>query len=42
MPSDGTIGGPVGELDVLRVECSTRGGHGRYHVARRVAELGPG
>jgi hypothetical protein len=35
MPSDGTIGGLVGKLIVLRVECPTCGRHGRYHVARQ-------
>jgi hypothetical protein len=29
MPSDGTIGGLVGNLDVLRVECPTCGRQGR-------------
>ena len=42
MPSDGTIGGLVGKLDVLRVECPTCGRQGRYHVARLLEELGPG
>jgi hypothetical protein len=41
MPSDGTIGYLVGKLDVLRIECPTCGRHGRYQVARLVAELGP-
>jgi hypothetical protein len=41
MPSDGTIGGLVGKLDVLWVECPTCGGQGRYHVARLLKELGP-
>ncbi len=41
MPSDGTIGGLVGKLAVLRVECATCGRQGRYHVARLVAELRP-
>jgi hypothetical protein len=40
MPLDGTIGGLVGSLDVLRVECATCGRQGCYHVARLVAELG--
>jgi hypothetical protein len=40
MPSDGTIGGLVGKLDVPRIECPTCGRQGRYHVARLVAELG--
>jgi hypothetical protein len=40
MPSDGTIGGLVGKLDVLRVECPACGRHGRYHVVRRLEELG--
>jgi hypothetical protein len=31
MPSDGTIGGLVGKLEVLRVECPTCGRQGRYH-----------
>jgi hypothetical protein len=34
MPSDGTIGGLVGKLLVLRVECPTCGRYGRYHVAQ--------
>ena len=38
---DGTMGGLVGKLDMLRIECSICGRHGRYHVARLVAELGP-
>jgi hypothetical protein len=42
MPSDGTIGGLVGKLDVLRVECPTCGRQGRYHVARLLEELGAG
>jgi hypothetical protein len=41
MPSDGTIGGLVGKLLVLRVECPTCGRQGRYHVARLLAEFGP-
>jgi hypothetical protein len=41
MPSDGTIGGLVGKLIVLRVECPTCGRQGRYHVARLLEELGP-
>jgi hypothetical protein len=41
MPSDGTIGGLVGKLLVLRLECPTCGRQGRYHVAHLVAELGP-
>jgi hypothetical protein len=41
MPSDGTIGGLVGRLDLLRIECPTCGRQGRYHVARLVEELGP-
>jgi hypothetical protein len=41
MPSDGTIGGLVGKLEVLRVECPTCGRQGRYHVARLLAERGP-
>jgi hypothetical protein len=40
MPLDGTIGGLVDSLDVLRIECPTCGRQGRYHVARLVAELG--
>jgi hypothetical protein len=39
MSSDGTIGGLVGKLDVLRIECPTCGRHGRYHVARLLEEL---
>jgi hypothetical protein len=42
MSSDGTIGGLVGKLDVLRVECATCGRQGRYHVARLLDELGSG
>jgi hypothetical protein len=42
MPSDGTIGGLVGKLDMLRVACPTCGRQGRYHVARRLEERGPG
>ena len=42
MPSDGTIGGLVAKLIVLRVECPTCGRQGRYHVARLLEELGPG
>jgi hypothetical protein len=42
MPSDGMIGGLVGKLDVLRVECPTCGRQGRYHVARLLEELGSG
>jgi hypothetical protein len=41
MPSDGTLGYLVGKLDMLRIECPTCGRHGRYQVARLVAELGP-
>jgi hypothetical protein len=41
MPSDGTIGGLVGKLIVLRVECPTCGRHSRYHVMRLLDELGP-
>jgi hypothetical protein len=40
MPSDGTIGGLVGKLDVLLIDCPTCGRQGRYHVARLIAELG--
>jgi hypothetical protein len=40
MPSDGTIGGLVGKLLVLRIECPMCGRHGRYYVARLVAEFG--
>jgi hypothetical protein len=42
MPSDGTIGGLVGKLDVLRIECPTCGRQGRDYVARLLEELGPG
>jgi hypothetical protein len=38
MPSDGTIGGLVGKLDVLRIECPTYGRQDRYHVARLIEE----
>jgi hypothetical protein len=41
MPSDGMIGGLVGKLDVLWIECPTCGRQGRYHVARLIAELEP-
>ena len=41
MPSDGTIGGLVGKLEVIRVECPTCGRQGRYHVARLLKELEP-
>jgi hypothetical protein len=41
MPLDGTIGGLVRMLEVLRLECPTCGRQGRYHVARLVEELGP-
>jgi hypothetical protein len=41
MPSDGTIGGLVGKLDVLRIGCPACGRQGRYHIARLLAELGP-
>jgi hypothetical protein len=41
MPLDGTIGGLVGMLEVLRVECPTCGRQGRYNVARLVAVFGP-
>ena len=40
MPLDGTIGGLVGMLDVLRIECWRCDRHERYHVAGLVAELG--
>jgi hypothetical protein len=40
MPLDGTIGGLVGSLEVLRIECPTCGRQGRYHVARLVEGLG--
>jgi hypothetical protein len=43
MPGDGTIvGGLVGKLDVLRLECPTCGRQGRYRVARLLKELGAG
>ena len=41
MPFDDTIGGLVGRLDVLRIECPTCGRRGRYLVACLVAGLGP-
>jgi len=41
IPSDGTIGGLVGRLDVLRIECPTCGRQGRHHVARLLKEPGP-
>ena len=41
MPSDGTIGGLVGKVDVLRIECPTCGRQGRYQVARLLEELQP-
>jgi hypothetical protein len=40
MPSDGTIGGLVGKLTVLRVAYPTCGRYGSYPVARLVAEFG--
>jgi hypothetical protein len=40
-PSDGMIGGLVGKLIVLRVECPTCGRQGRSHAARLLTELGP-
>jgi len=40
MPLDGTIGGLVGMLDVLRIECSRCDRHGRYPLLRLVADLG--
>jgi hypothetical protein len=42
MSSDGTIGGLVGKLEVLRVECPACGRQGRYQVARLLEELGAG
>jgi hypothetical protein len=42
MPSDGTIGGLVGKLEMLRLECPTCGRQGRHHVARLLEELGAG
>jgi hypothetical protein len=42
LPLDGTIGGLVGMLDVLWVECPICGRQAHYDVARLVAELGPG
>jgi hypothetical protein len=42
MPSDGTIGGLVGKLDILRIECPTCGRQGRYRVAQLLEELGAG
>jgi hypothetical protein len=42
VPSDGTLGGLVGKLDVLRIECPACSRQGRYHVARLLDELGPG
>jgi hypothetical protein len=41
MPSDGTIGGLIGKLDVLRFECPTCGRQDRYQAARLLEELGP-
>ena len=41
LPLDGTIGGLVGMLDVLRIECPTCNRTGRYNVECLVAELGP-
>jgi hypothetical protein len=41
MPSDGTIGGLVGKLKVLRIECPNCGRQGLYHGARLLKELGP-
>jgi hypothetical protein len=40
MTSDGTIGGLVGKLIVLR-GMPACGRQGRYHVARLLKELGP-
>ena len=40
MPSDGTTGGLVGELDVLRIECPTCDWQGRYQVAHLLVERG--
>jgi hypothetical protein len=40
MPSDGTIGGLVGKLMVLQIECPKCDRRGRYYVARLVAEFG--
>jgi hypothetical protein len=40
--SDGTIGGLVGKLEVLRLECPISGRQGRYKVAHLLEELGPG
>ena len=42
MPLDRTIGGLVGSLDVLRIECATCGRQGRYRIAGLLEELGPG
>jgi len=42
MPSDGTVGGLVGKLDVLHIEWPTCGRQGRYQVARLLEVLGPG
>jgi hypothetical protein len=33
---------PAGRLDVLRVECERCGRHGRYPVAKLIAEHGGG
>ncbi len=41
MPLDGTIGGLVGMVEVLRVECPVCDRKGRYVVSRLVAEFGP-
>jgi hypothetical protein len=36
MPSDGTIGGLVGKLDTLPIECPTCGRQGRYLDAKLI------
>jgi len=40
MPLDGTIGGLVGDLDALRVECVACGRLGRYNVDQLLEKLG--
>jgi hypothetical protein len=39
MPSDGTIGGLVGKLDVLRVECPSCGRHSAISTLVKRAAL---
>jgi hypothetical protein len=41
MPSDGTIGGPVGKLECCGSSAQHAAGTGRYHVARLLEKLWP-